>query len=745
MQREESKESNENKNFQIVIRDIKDEEFDSFQNTLNKELIIELYSIFKIFEKKGIINYDIYMESMTEIFKKYNKENDFKSIFDLIFNRFQKIKCILKNNKTVFYMTEMVRKNEIETYIIACFLTILIKCKIFDKIKLLFNLTDVDDDGLLNKNEIKLMISTINFLFCENSEININSSILSQSLMNIKVKTKINKLMNDPGNLNLILHQEKYVDFDTFFDCLQKIENYKYEIIPCFINIRKCLYNKRAEKILEIKNKIKKEFVQESSALSNMKPKTPLQLMKKNFSASLNRVIKNVKLKNESDIDLDVRNFNSELKRKKNLLLGLKERNKSFKELLKESSILAENEGENNLDKSEINKNSSSSNTDKLFKINTFRKKSSNKPKYIFEADFDKIKKIEVEPALLKFSGEKTFSKNIRRYNSNINILNSKLDENFNPKNFGHKTSMEFFNTNKNNNIKIKNIFQEFPQNNKNNIRLKNNNMNLMKRSSIYPLNYKNDIIQNLNVNLFQNITSAKRHNNSLKDFHKAKSSLNKILEKTDYNSKTAKNNINRLNINKKTDINKLNKQSIIKLKNNYRFNTPINHFIKERKLKIKLRNYNKTNINKINSMKIIENKTFNKKETDKISNKNNNKSYIKSNISKIFHDRNKNAKNANSIYNKKKFYSLNNKLNKYMNHNEIMKDLDDEDKKAHELSYYLEKDLITLYNKIIKEKKKLKGSLNNMDSSDMSMDFYNIGKIDLTSKNKKHKIKKLE
>ena len=79
------------------------------------------------------------------------------------------------------------------------------------------------------------------------------------------------------------------------------------------------------------------------------------------------------------------------------------------------------------------------------------------------------------------------------------------------------------------------------------------------------------------------------------------------------------------------------------------------------------------------------------------------------------------------------------------MNHNEIMKDLDDEDKKAHELSYYLEKDLITLYNKIIKEKKKLKGSLNNMDSSDMSMDFYNIGKIDLTNKNKKHKIKKLE
>ena len=381
MENEENKSDSED--FKVVIRDIKDEEFEAFQNTLNLKLIKELYSIFKIYEKKGVINYDIYLESMTQIFKKYNKSNDFKYIFDLIFNRFQKIKCILKNNKTVFYLTEMVHKNAIETYIIACFLTILIKCGIVDKIKLLFKLTDIDDDGYLNKAEIKKMISTINFLFCGNSEININSSILSQSLMNINVKEKINKLMNEPGNLGVKLENEKYVNFDTFFKSLEKIENYKYEIIPCFINIRKCLFSFRKEKILEIKNKNKKEFVRATSALSNIKPRGPTHLFKKNFSSNLERLIKNVKKNNDDEL-IDFNNYGNnmdfELLKKKNSLLGIKERNKSFKELLKESTILS-GEGD------ECNKDNK-----KHFKKNMSRNYSIRQ-NYVFEADFDKIKK----------------------------------------------------------------------------------------------------------------------------------------------------------------------------------------------------------------------------------------------------------------------------------------------------------------------------------------------------------------
>ena len=547
MENEEDK--NNSEDFQVVIRDIKDEEFQAFQNTLNKELIIDLYKLFKIYEKKGLINYDIYMESMTEVFKKYNKSCDFKSIFDLIFNRFQKIKCILKNNKTVFYLTEMVYKNEIETYLIACFLTILIKCRIFDKIKILFKLTDVDEDGFLNKAEIKLMISTINFLFCENSEISINSSILSQSLMNINVKEKINKLMNDPGNLGLTLQKEKYVNFETFFQCLENIPNYKYEIIPCFINIRKCLYNQRKEKILDIKNKNKKEFVKTSTALSNEKPRGPVHLFKRTFSANLERLIKNVKKKTEEEIDFN--NFsNNDLKKKKQVLLGIKERNKSFKELLKESTIYSDEE-----------ENKEKKNKKKLSKKNISRNNPLN-PEYIFEADFDKIKKIEVEPALLRFSHE---TKKIKRYNSNANILNSNIDKNVLLQNFKNKNIIVI-----NNNLNFRN-FQSAKNNNK--IKGKVNNFNLSKRSSIFPLNYKNNILHNLSQ--FQTFDLNKRYNNSMKDFNINKSSMEQILEKNN------KKNKNIFNKNKFNNIN-IYKQSINK------FFTPINN---NKNVKITFRN----------------------------------------------------------------------------------------------------------------------------------------------------------
>ena len=689
MENEENKSDSED--FKVVIRDIKDEEFEAFQNTLSFKLIKELYSIFKIYEKKGVINYDIYLESMTQIFKKYNKSNDFKYIFDLIFNRFQKIKCILKNNKTVFYLTEMVHKNAIETYIIACFLTILIKCGIVDKIKLLFKLTDIDDDGYLNKAEIKKMISTINFLFCGNSEININSSILSQSLMNINVKEKINKLMNEPGNLGVKLENEKYVNFDTFFKSLEKIENYKYEIIPCFINIRKCLFSFRKEKILEIKNKNKKEFVRATSALSNIKPRGPTHLFKKNFSSNLERLIKNVKKNNDDEL-IDFNNYGNnmdfELLKKKNSLLGIKERNKSFKELLKESTILSGDEDEDNKDKK------------KHFKKNMSRNYTPRQ-NYIFEADFDKIKKIEVEPALLRFSKDNIFNKSIKRYNSNAYLLNSNKENNSILKNFRHKNTIDL---NKDiNNMNFRNI-QSAKNNNKIKGKTINFNFDLSKRSSILPLNYKSNIFQKLNQPPPSN--KNQKHNNSMKVINFSLSSMEKILEKSSY-----KKNKSSFNTRKINNIN-IYKQPINK------FFTPINN---KRNVKIQFRidqnnllkgnsttkNKNKKNI----TIKDIKNLTYNQVKS------------TKKNISynKIF------QKNRNRNINNKNFFLVNNRFNKYLNINEILKDLDDEEKLAHEKSYYLEKELITLYNKLIKERSKIKEKINTFNEADFSLHFYDL------------------
>ena len=692
MENEEDK--NDEQDFQVVIREIKDEEFEDFQNILNKELIIELNLLFKIHEKKGLINYDKYMELMTEIFKKYNNSKDFQYLFDLIFNRFQKIKCILKNNKTVFYLTDMIHKKFIETYIIICFLTISIKCPIIDKIKLLFNLTDIDEDGLLNKAQIKLIITTVNFLFCENNENNINSSILSQSLMNILVKEKINKLMNAPGYLGFILQKEKYINFDVFFKCLEKIPNYKYEIIPCFINMKKCLYNQRKEKMIEVKNKNKKEFVRASSALSNTRPRGRFQLFKRCLTPKMEKIIKNVKIKKEEiDYFNSRNNKNSDLIKKQNLLLGIKQKNKSFKDLLKESTILAEDEDNGN-------------------SINKGDKKilSRNNSSYIFEADYDKIKKIEVEPALLKFSNENS-NKKLKRYNSSINLIN--LNENkSNIKKLMHKSTNELNNNNKN----IMN-FRKI-QSSKNN-KIKERNINFVKRSSIFPMSHKKEIIK---LNLIPNYTINKKYNLSLKNFDLPKSSLGEILENREIkiikNKKTNKTNKNIFNKFNNIDIYK---QSINKIFAKINQSKKNNKIIFRNNIKnfFKGSNINKNisiNRNKKNLIKNLTSILYDKKP----------QSVKNISYNKILNK----ARNKNMNNNHNKFYLVNNRINKYLKNEEILKDLDDEEKSINERSYLFDKKISSLYITLVKEKSKLKDRLKKFRASDFSLSFYNINEI---------------
>ena len=185
--------------------------FDEFHNSITIENTKNLYKKFKTIEIKGYITHDKFIESMKEIFDDliknkiinlYNENKirkiDFKmnqtiegyvhEIYELYFLRFREIKCILKNNKTIFYLTDFIPENHINTYNIICSLVVLMKSPFNRKIKLLFQLSDVDEDGFLNEMEIRHMITTCNFLFCEERNgLSMNSTIISQSLMNIKV------------------------------------------------------------------------------------------------------------------------------------------------------------------------------------------------------------------------------------------------------------------------------------------------------------------------------------------------------------------------------------------------------------------------------------------------------------------------------------------------------------------------------------------------------------------------------
>jgi len=643
------------------------ENFELFQKVLTKELVIDLYSLFKVFEKDGLVNYNIYIESITQIFKKHSKGKyyNFKDIFDLIYNRFRKIKCIMKNDKKVFYLTNILPQDKIETYKVVCFLTIFIKCTIIDKIKLLFELSDVDNDGFLNKNEIKQMISTINFMFSEeNSFININSTILAQSLMNIRVKEKINSLLNEPGGLNIELQKEKYVNFDTFYTSLKKIKNYKYEIFPCFINMKQCLHNKRSEKILEVKNKHKKEFVRASSALSskNDKPSNPFKNMKRVFSANnLGRIIKNVK------IDLNINH--SYLFNKKKKLLGIKGKTKTFKELLKESTILSD--GEKDEESNSLNEYGIPSSASKRI---SFHNMTRDKPIYIFEADFDKIKKIEVEPALLKFSDDfdSMGKNNIRnkkkgRYNSTLNVNSRHLKINnkyFNPIYMGNK-------------VKRSSIFQ-----------FQNKN-NLYKTFHIY--NRRRDPhISTLNSNLFSNSNSI---NNSIIAYS-SKYNINK-------NFKNIPGDTNN-NIVKKEKIKFSNKTSS-SIDNNI-------GTIKPKKI---------TNTNKINTKKPEINKS---KQNNKFMFKKQRKFSFNKFINKNISFNKKAGRNKIPVESSKKVF-------RYLA-NDIFRDIEkNEEKLRHERTEFISRELLALYKKMFLEKKETSRILGKYDRYDLSLNFFDFKK----------------
>ena len=678
---------NEEKNIEEEKSEISDEEFELFQKALSKEIVLELYSLFKLFEKNGLINYKIYIESITQIFKKYNKDknHNFKDIFDLIFYRFQKIKCIMKNDKKVFYLINMVPQNCIETYIIVCFLTIFIKCRIIDKIKLLFELTDIDDDGFLNKSEIKQMISTINFMFCEeNALINTNSSILAQSLMNIKVKEKLNKIMYDPGNLNIVLQKEKYINFDQFHNSLIKIKNYKYEIIPCFMNIKKCLYYKRIEKIIEIKSKNKHEFLRATSALSSDRPNTsnPFKRFKRNFSASnLGKIIKNVKINND--------NNKIKIKKKSHLLLGIKEKNKSFRELLKESTIFSDDENENIQKKEEksMDDRNLSSITKRIPYYNK-KKDKKDKPSYIFEADFDKIKKIEVQPAILKFSNKKEeiipekvniSKKPINRYNSTLSSNSKELKQHMSTKDLNNK---KFLNPKSND--------------------LTKNIISFNKRGSLYPM--RNTLLNNYNLH-------KDHHNSNFANNNNDNSNLINNSLKIHKSTNNYINNIN--NINKIIKKNKYNNIGIIKTNklNKNIIKKPISSVnIFKKKILSNIQSNSQNRSKKNNN--IIDNKNIRKINLNTLK-------YRRRNFNTIF-SRNKNRKKLDT----------NKRINKYLSANEIIKDLDkNEEKLKHERTEYFGKELITLYKKMLKEKKEIRDMVGKYDKYDISLNFFDFKK----------------
>ena len=438
--------------------------FDKFQTSINSKKILKLNKEFKKHEKKGFINYSTFINSMKSVFDMNNNiinnnslytnyinstknvetfndisinSDPFDDIYNLFFKRFREIKCIIKNDKEVLYLTEFKNENYISTYKVVCALIVFLFAKFEEKLKLLFKVSDLDEDGLINATEIKRMIIVSNHLFVEETDtLQMNSSILSQSLTNIKVENILKELFEGQGDLNNILPINSYcIDYKTFYQSVINIKNYKYKLIPCFISFKDCLFSKKTEKIIKVRQKIKKDFINISSSF--------IAEQCQNINKSFNS--KNYYSKEKLNDIIQPIQYNDKNKKR-----VIKSNNNTFlKSLMKNCSTILDNK----TDISSFNFYDSSTE-----RFNHHLDRSFKNSKLAFQAHYSDIKNIEVEPGVIqilsnedkkekensnkfvsdnKFNKGKYIRKNMFKYDTIINLKknkNNKIQNNINNK-----------------------------------------------------------------------------------------------------------------------------------------------------------------------------------------------------------------------------------------------------------------------------------------------------------------------
>ncbi len=241
-------------------------------------------------ENTNKITKNVFMGVFQKIF---SRKPFYLDLYELFFKRFKNNKCIFKSekNKENYTLCDIISTEDIDVYNIEIALIVFHKCDFFQKIKLIFEFTDYDDDGLINDNEIRKMIFTINNLFPRDvSKFKTNSNLICQSLSNIFAKKIYRSIMYYPGNLGQILHKEKCINFETFFKGIIKIEDYQYNFIPLYINIKKCLLEEKKEIEYNMNSNVIKDFVSISYELINQS------------NLNYNEVEQNIKMKNIFDL-----------------------------------------------------------------------------------------------------------------------------------------------------------------------------------------------------------------------------------------------------------------------------------------------------------------------------------------------------------------------------------------------------------------------------------------------------------
>ena len=224
------------------------------------------------------------------IFSKEENNNLYiNTIYELIFERLKIKKCVFKLNGPSstrnYILSDIISTEKIDIQTTQLFFSALMLKNFKEKIETMFHVIDRDNDGSINENEIKKLIITTNKLFNESTKGHFSkSNLVQQALSNFKANKILVQLFYGEPNLKNILKEKRIINFEEFYECLKKIDNYMYDIIPTFINLKNYLTNKKEEIEFYMSDNCQKDFadisyelIRENKMLNIVNPKNTIK------------------------------------------------------------------------------------------------------------------------------------------------------------------------------------------------------------------------------------------------------------------------------------------------------------------------------------------------------------------------------------------------------------------------------------------------------------------------------------
>ncbi|EWS76463.1 hypothetical protein TTHERM_000069209 (macronuclear) [Tetrahymena thermophila SB210] len=260
------------------MRDISQQECDEFQKKLDNKYIQRIWKSFR--ESGNSDSGKISRQVFKKVFINIIDDQVRELFLDALFERFKLEKLSEKFEDSEFskIVTQQnidAEKVDIQDLVIS--LTILARMSEEQKLKLIFTLTDVDEDECLSTEDIRKMIQRIERNFTvEQSHIYSESSCLAQEFALNKSQRRYQWTIYNLGQKDLTkdntkqeagsisgsyeLDENKLITWEEFIECLNKKQNLKRKFLPNNYLLYHCLKNTNKEKEYKINSDNANDF-----------------------------------------------------------------------------------------------------------------------------------------------------------------------------------------------------------------------------------------------------------------------------------------------------------------------------------------------------------------------------------------------------------------------------------------------------------------------------------------------------